>query len=96
MVQVIKWFSPLTHSLEAPAFSSMTEKNLTNLNITLAGVLLLKQNLNERIMATMSLGQNELWSSTNMHRQLLWLQGLIPREVCNNLSPFALSYTLSD
>lgn len=68
----------------------MAEENLTMLKVTSAGFMLLKPDLEERIMATMSLGQNELWSSTNMHRQLLWLQGLIPREVCNDLSTFAL------
>jgi hypothetical protein len=46
------------------------------------GQLCLKPNLNELVAATTSLGQNEFWSSTNLYRQLLLLERLVPKTVC--------------
>lgn len=43
------------------------------------GQLILKPNLNERVAATTSLRQNELWSSKNIYRQLLLLESIVPK-----------------
>ncbi|KIJ51002.1 hypothetical protein M422DRAFT_204014 [Sphaerobolus stellatus SS14] len=80
--QVNTMLSLLGSRLEGPqslTFSSMTLEDLTKLNITFAGTLSLKPNLEERIAATTSLGQDKLWSSPNMYRQLHLLESLIPR-----------------
>lgn len=63
-------------------FSGMNATDLTELKIMFTGHLRLKPNLNELVAATTSLGQNELWSSTNLYRQLLLLENLIPKSVC--------------
>lgn len=60
-------------------FSGMNATDLTELKIMFTGHLRLKPNLNELVAATTSLGQNELWSSTNLYRQLLLLENLIPK-----------------
>ena len=62
----------------------MTMENLIKLKITFTGLIDLKPNseLEERIAATTSLGQSELWSSANLYRQLHLLESLIPRTVC--------------
>jgi hypothetical protein len=60
----------------------MTVENLIKLKITLACLIDLKPNYEERIVATISLGKNEFWSSENLHRQLRLLESLIPRTVC--------------
>jgi len=73
---------PLAHSLQSLTFSSMTMENLTKLKITFTGFIDLKPNSEERIAATTSLGQSELWSSANLYRQLHLLESLIPRTVC--------------
>jgi hypothetical protein len=63
---------------------------LTKLKIMCTGILDLKANSEERIAATASLGQSELWSSVNLCRQLRLLESLVPRKVCNDLSIFLL------
>ena len=73
--------SPRTHSLQSLAFSSMTAEYLTKLKITFTGFIALKPNSEKRIGATTSLGEDELWSSANLYRQLLVLETLIPRTV---------------
>ncbi|KAH9042966.1 eukaryotic translation initiation factor eIF2A-domain-containing protein [Lactarius deliciosus] len=50
------------------------------LEITCAGFIVLKPISEERIAATASLGQNELWSSANLHRHLHLLGNVIPRK----------------
>jgi len=80
--QVDSMLSLLGSKLEGPqslTFSSMTMENLTKLNIRFTGLIVLKHNSEERIAATTSLGQNELWSSANLYRQLHLLESLIPR-----------------
>jgi hypothetical protein len=62
---------------------------LNKLDVKLTGLIELKPDFEERVAATISLGQNELWSSVNFNRQLLLLGGLVSRTVCNNLSTFA-------
>lgn len=57
----------------------MNATNLTEFKIMFTGHLRLKPNLNELVAATTSLGQNELWSSTNLYRQLLLLESLVPK-----------------
>ena len=59
----------------------MTAETLTKLKIVFTGFISLKPNSSERIAATTSLGENELWSSANLYRQLLVLETLIPRTV---------------
>ena len=59
----------------------MTGETLTKLKITFTGFIALKPNSAQRIVATTSLGENELWSSANLYRQLLVLETLIPRTV---------------
>ena len=68
----------------------MTEEHLNNWKITSTGFIDLKPNCEERIAVTASLGQNELWSSANLYRQLSLLESLVPRMVCNDLSIFVL------
>ncbi|KAG2064150.1 hypothetical protein BDR04DRAFT_1162883 [Suillus decipiens] len=60
-------------------FPSMNATDLTEFNILFTGQLILKPNLNERVAATTSLGQNELWSSKNIYRQLLLLESIVPK-----------------
>lgn len=57
----------------------MDATDLTEFKIMFTGQLCLKPNLNELVAATTSLGQNELWSSTNLYRQLLLLERLVPK-----------------
>ncbi|KAG1767433.1 hypothetical protein EDD22DRAFT_967839 [Suillus occidentalis] len=57
----------------------MNATDLTELKIMITGHLRLKPNLNELVAATIFLGQNELWSSTNLYRQLLLLENLVPK-----------------
>ncbi|KAG2352244.1 hypothetical protein BDR07DRAFT_1498820 [Suillus spraguei] len=64
---------------ESPIFSSMAMEDSTQPKIT--ALIGLKPNLEERITATTFLGQNELWSSANFHRQLDFLENLIPRMI---------------
>jgi hypothetical protein len=59
----------------------MTADYLTKLKITFTGFIALKPNSEKRIGETTSLGENELWSSANLYRQLLVLETLIPRKV---------------
>ncbi|KAF5381638.1 hypothetical protein D9615_005460 [Tricholomella constricta] len=59
-------------------FSGVTDQTSAKLNITLAGILDLKPNLEKRIAETISLGQDEFWSSANLYRQLHVLEGLLP------------------
>jgi len=68
----------------------MTVEHLAKLKITFTGLIVLKPNSEERIAATASHGQSELWSSANLYRQLHLLECLIPRTVCNDLSIFLL------
>ncbi|KAH7910224.1 hypothetical protein BJ138DRAFT_1009256 [Hygrophoropsis aurantiaca] len=77
--QVDKTLSLLGSKLEGPKSYSITMENLTKLNITFTAFLYLKPNPEERIAATTSLGQNELWSSANLYRHLHLLESLIPR-----------------
>ncbi|KAG1827625.1 uncharacterized protein BJ212DRAFT_1313648 [Suillus subaureus] len=68
--------------LEGPqsrTFSSMTMEDFTWLKITCTCMIHLKPNLAERIEATNTLGQGELWSSANLYRQLHFLENHIPR-----------------
>ncbi|KAG2356625.1 hypothetical protein BDR07DRAFT_1491663 [Suillus spraguei] len=57
----------------------MNATDLTEFNILFTGQLILKPNLDERIAAATSLGENELWSSRNMYRQLLLLESMVPK-----------------
>jgi len=43
------------------------------------GFISLKPESEERAVKTVSLGQSELWSSTNLYRQLELLETLVPR-----------------
>ena len=76
----------------------MTTEDLVKLKISFTGFLVLKGNADERVKTTTSLGKDCLWSSENLYRHLLLLEGLVPRTVC--LSPIAhplrCSYTLRD
>ena len=80
MTRVTKRLS--TNSLmQSLTFPSMTAETLTKLKITFTGFIALKPNSEQRILATKSLGENELWSSANLYRHLLVLETLIPRTV---------------
>ena len=59
----------------------MTLESLTKLKITFTGYIALKPDSEKRIVATTSLGKDELWSSANLYRHLLVLENLIPRTV---------------
>ena len=63
--------SPLIHSLQSLAFYNVTAEILTKLKITSTEFIALKPNSEQRIEATTSLGEDELWSSANLYRQLL-------------------------
>ncbi|KAH8996836.1 hypothetical protein EDB92DRAFT_2036180 [Lactarius akahatsu] len=52
----------------------------TKLNITSAGFIILKPSPEERIAATTSLGQNELWSSANLYHHLHLLGNVVPQK----------------
>jgi hypothetical protein len=60
----------------------MTMEDLAKLKIQFTGFINLKPYSDERLAATASLGENELWSSANLYRQLYLLESLIPRMVC--------------
>ncbi|KAF8332431.1 hypothetical protein F5887DRAFT_996797 [Amanita rubescens] len=79
--QVDTMLSLLGSKLEGPqslTFSRMTAEHLTKLKIVSTGFIDLKPNSEERIAATASLGQSELWSSANLYRQLHLLESLVP------------------
>ncbi|KAG2062752.1 hypothetical protein BDR04DRAFT_1164695 [Suillus decipiens] len=80
--QINTVISLLESKLEGPkffTFSSMSATDLTEFKTMFTGHLRLKPNLNELVVATTSLGQNELWSSINLYRQLLLLESLVPK-----------------
>ncbi|TDL20114.1 hypothetical protein BD410DRAFT_791190 [Rickenella mellea] len=52
----------------------MTAEDMGKLSITSIGSLCLKPNLEERLAATTDLGRNDLWSSTDLYRQLSFLE----------------------
>jgi hypothetical protein len=58
--------------------------DLTESKLALTHLLILKPHYEEHIAETASLGQNELWSSTNLYRHLQLLQNtfLIGSDVC--------------
>ncbi|KAG1772203.1 hypothetical protein EV702DRAFT_948590, partial [Suillus placidus] len=66
-------------TLQFFTFSSMNTTDLTEFKIMFTGHLCLKPNVNELVASTTSLGQNELWYSTNLYRQLLLLESLVPK-----------------
>lgn len=74
----------------------MTDAKLVHLGITPRGFLRLKPDLDGRSAETTSLGQDKLWSSSNLRRHLDWLEELITRTVCNYLSNTCNSHTLSE
>ena len=63
--------------------------DLTKLGIVLSGFIILRPNLEARIAATTSRGENKLWSSQNLHRQLQLLENLVP-EVCYSSASFCM------
>lgn len=74
----------LTHSWsQSLGFSGVTSDDLTKLHISSTGHIALKHGSEclPRISETTSLGQDELWSSKNLYRQLQVLSTLIPRTV---------------
>ncbi|KAH9979063.1 hypothetical protein BGW80DRAFT_1222200 [Lactifluus volemus] len=76
-LQVDMMLSILGSKLEGPESQSFSSvEDLTKLKITFTGFLALKPNLEDRIVMTASLGQNELWSSANLYRQLQLLESL--------------------
>ncbi|TDL20111.1 hypothetical protein BD410DRAFT_791185 [Rickenella mellea] len=60
-------------------FYDMAERILDKFHISFTGSLSLKADVEDRLAATSSLGQNKLWSSTNLYQQLLLLEGHVPR-----------------
>jgi len=60
----------------------MTEGHLAKLKITFTGLMDLKPDSEERIAASTSSGQSELWSSANLYRHLHVLESIVPRTVC--------------
>jgi hypothetical protein len=60
----------------------MTVDALTKLKITSSGFIVLRPDLEARIVETTSRGENELWSSQNLDRQLRLLESLVPKTVC--------------
>ncbi|KAI9441535.1 hypothetical protein H4582DRAFT_2073709 [Lactarius indigo] len=59
-------------------YSGITDNIWTKLKITFTGFIDLKPNSEEHIAATISLGQNELWSSANLYHHLHLLGNVIP------------------
>jgi hypothetical protein len=59
----------------------MTMDHLTKLKIKFSGDMGVKSSSKDRIAATSSLGQNELWSSANLYRHLQLLENLVPKKV---------------
>ena len=72
----------MTHFLKSLSFSNVDSDNLSKLNITFAGSISLKSDLDERIATTSSLKEDDLWSSNNLYRQLNLLESLVARSVC--------------
>ncbi|KAH8994628.1 hypothetical protein EDB92DRAFT_1850465 [Lactarius akahatsu] len=66
--------------LQVEGSQDIWTKLTTTFEITFAGFIDLKPNSEERIAATTSLGQNELWSSANLHRHLHLLENVIPQK----------------
>ncbi|TDL20240.1 hypothetical protein BD410DRAFT_791357 [Rickenella mellea] len=64
---------------ESEEFYIATLQILDRLKIAFTGSLSLKPNLEERVVASASLGQKKLWSSKNLYRQLVLLEGQVPR-----------------
>jgi hypothetical protein len=71
-----------TYFLKSLSFSNLDSDNLSKLNITFAGSISLKSDLDERIATTSSLKEDDLWSSKNLYRQLNLLESLVARSVC--------------
>ena len=72
----------LAHPLQSLTFSGMMEQSLINLNITYAGSLVLKPDFEVHAKAATALGWDKLWCSQNLYCHLSFLEGLIPRRVC--------------
>ncbi|KAN0078023.1 hypothetical protein V8E55_010080 [Tylopilus felleus] len=72
---------PFAYSFQSLTYSNMPDNNdLTRLNITSSGFIVLQPNYEERVLATTSRGENELWSSQNLYRHLQLLESLVPRK----------------
>ena len=71
----------MTHFLKSLSFSNVDNDNLSKLNITFAGSISLKSDLDEHIVTTSSLKEDDLWSSNNLYRQLNLLESLVARSV---------------
>ena len=67
----------------------MAMDGLTKLGIALSGFIVLRPNLEARIAATTSCGENKLWSSQNLHQQLRLLENLVPK-VCYPSASFCV------
>ncbi|KAG5649663.1 hypothetical protein H0H81_002594 [Sphagnurus paluster] len=59
------------------SFSNVDQDNLFKMNITSAGIIGLKSDLNKRIATASSLNEDNLWSSNNLYHQLNLLESLI-------------------
>jgi hypothetical protein len=62
----------------------MSREDLTEFKLMFTHLMILKPHYEEHIAETASLGQNELWSSTNLYHHLQMLQNTfhISSNVC--------------
>ncbi|KIL63616.1 hypothetical protein M378DRAFT_164290 [Amanita muscaria Koide BX008] len=82
VLEILAIFEARMKVPQSLSFSDVDNDNLSKLNITFAGSISLKSDLDERIATTSSLKEDDLWSSNNLYRQLNLLESLVARSVC--------------
>ncbi|KAK2463859.1 hypothetical protein APHAL10511_004164 [Amanita phalloides] len=79
VLEILAIFEARMKVPQSLSFSNVDNDNLSKLNINFAGSISLKSDLDERIVMTSSLKEDDLWSSNNLYRQLNLLENLIAR-----------------
>jgi hypothetical protein len=79
VLEILAIFEARMKVPQSLSFSNVDNDNLSKLNITFAGSISLKSDLDERIASTSSLKEDDLWSSNNLYRQLNLLENLVAR-----------------
>ncbi|KIL59052.1 hypothetical protein M378DRAFT_180985 [Amanita muscaria Koide BX008] len=79
VLEILAIFEARMKVPQSLSFSNVDNDNLSKLNITFAGSISLKSDLDERIATTSSLKEDDLWSSNNLYRQLNVLESLVAR-----------------
>jgi len=79
VTEILDIFQARMKTPQSLSFSNVDDDSLSKLNITFAGGIILKSDLDERIATTSSIKEDDLWSSNNLYRQLNLFERLIAK-----------------